>query len=95
MLTFVRSRTAIIPHRPASQLVEAGPYRYTRNPMYTGLTTVYLGASLALNAVWPLLFLPFSLFALYHFVIEREERYLADAFAADYTAYRQRVRRWL
>ena len=95
VLTFVRSRTAIIPHRSASQLVETGPYRFTRNPMYTGLSAVYLGAVLAFNAVWPLVFLPLSLLALYHFVIAREERYLTDAFGTVYSSYQQRVRRWL
>jgi acetyl esterase/lipase len=29
------------------------------------------------------------------FVIQREERYLAAKFGADYEAYRQKVRRWL
>ena len=95
VLTFVRSRTAIIPHRPASRLVESGPYRLTRNPMYTGFTIAYVGLAFLLNAGWPLLVLPFALYALYHFVIRREERYLADAFGAEYSSYRQRVRRWL
>lgn len=38
MITFRRAKTAIIPHHSASQLVTHGPYRFTRNPMYTGLT---------------------------------------------------------
>src|SRR6185436_15337269 len=34
---FRRSRTSIVPIRPATALVISGPYRFTRNPMYVGL----------------------------------------------------------
>ena len=94
MLTFARARTAILPHRPAARLVTGGPYRVTRNPMYTGLATAYVGAALIANTVWPLIVLPVVVRVLYALVIRREERYLAGAFGADYDAYRARVRRW-
>ena len=38
ILTFRKFRTAVLPHRPASVLVDTGIYAFTRNPMYTGLT---------------------------------------------------------
>jgi protein-S-isoprenylcysteine O-methyltransferase Ste14 len=95
VLTFIRARTALIPHHAASRLVQTGPYRFTRNPMYTGFTLVYVGVSLFLNAAWPLLFLPVALLALFHFVIRKEERYLTAAFGDEYTSYQRRVRRWL
>jgi protein-S-isoprenylcysteine O-methyltransferase Ste14 len=34
IITFLRARTAVIPHHPASRLVTAGPYRFTRNPAW-------------------------------------------------------------
>ena len=95
LLTFLRARTAIIPTRPARSLVVAGPYRFSRNPMYVGLTALYLGIALLFNVAWPILLLPIVLYALYLIVIRREERYLASAFAGDYAEYRRRVRRWL
>jgi protein-S-isoprenylcysteine O-methyltransferase Ste14 len=94
-LTFRRARTAIIPHRSASLLVTHGPYRFTRNPMYTGLTIAYLGASALLNSAWPVILLPAVILILFTTVISREERYLSDAFGAEYTAYVASVRRWL
>ena len=93
--TFLRAGTAVIPHHPASRLVTDGPYRFTRNPMYLGLTLAYLGGVVLVDSVWPLLLLPFVLFALTVAVIRREERYLAAAFGDAYAAYRRRVRRWL
>jgi protein-S-isoprenylcysteine O-methyltransferase Ste14 len=95
MLTFARARTALIPNRPARRLVAGGPYRFTRNPMYVGMTALYLGLTLLARSWWPLLFLPVVLALLVRLVIRREERYLASAFGEEYEDYRRRVRRWL
>ena len=95
LATFWSRRTGILPHRPASQIVRGGPYRFTRNPMYTGMTGAYIGLALLVGDAWPLLFLPFVLMLLVRLVIAREERYLASAFPGEYDAYRREVRRWL
>ena len=80
---------------PARTIVTSGPYRYTRNPMYIGLTLGYIGFAIALNMAWPLVTLPLVLIALRVFVIAREERHLRDAFPDEYLAYCDRVRRWI
>ena len=95
MITFRRAHTAIVPLHPASRVVTNGPYRFTRNPMYTGLTLVYLGISLYMNSLWPVLALPIVLALLIRLVVRREEAYLRSAFPAEYLAYQARVRRWL
>ena len=95
MLTFRRARTAIMPFNPASTIVTRGPYRFSRNPMYVALTLVYLGLSLLVGTMWPLVLLPVVLWSLYVLVIRREELYLDAAFAEEYGAYRRRVRRWI
>ena len=95
MATFRRAKTAINPHHSASQLVTHGPYRFTRNPMYTGLTLQYLGGSALINSAWPIIVLPIVLLILIRTVILREEMYLRDAFGAEYAAYVASVRRWL
>ncbi len=93
--TFARARTAIVPFRAATTLVSGGPYRFTRNPMYVGMTLIYSGLALLLDRGWPFVLLPLVLLALYHLVIRREERHLADVFGDGYFAYQRRVRRWL
>lgn len=95
IVTFRRSRTAVIPHHAASQLVMNGPYRFTRNPMYVGLTIAYVGGSAVINSAWPLILLPIGLVVLVRSVVSREEQYLSDAFGEQFAAYRSRVRRWL
>ena len=95
LITFVRHRTAILPHRAAARLVTTGPYRFTRNPMYAGMTAIYFGLALLTAIAWPILFLPIVLFALGRLVIRREERYLASEFGEEYERYRRPVRRWI
>jgi protein-S-isoprenylcysteine O-methyltransferase Ste14 len=95
LVTFWRARTAVLPIRPARQLVSRGPYQFSRNPMYTGLSALYVGLAMLFDVAWPLAFLPIVIVALYSLVIRREERYLMGAFGDEYAAYRRRVRRWL
>jgi protein-S-isoprenylcysteine O-methyltransferase Ste14 len=83
------------PWRADSALVEEGAYRHTRNPMYLGMALAYVAITLAFNSLWPLLTLGPVLFAIQHYVIGREEAYLAQRFGQPYLDYCQRVRRWL
>lgn len=75
-------------------LVTGGPYRYSRNPMYVGWTTLYVGVALVAQTAWPLVLLP-AVAVLTHRQVRREERALAKRFDGDYAAYRERVRRYL
>jgi protein-S-isoprenylcysteine O-methyltransferase Ste14 len=95
LFTFKRAQTAIIPRYSASRLVTTGPYRFTRNPMYTGLTLAYAGGAVLISSAWALILLPAVLIALFITVIAREERYLSDAFGSEYASYCARVKRWL
>jgi protein-S-isoprenylcysteine O-methyltransferase Ste14 len=93
--TVLRHRTTVVPHRPVTRLVTTGPYRISRNPMYTGHVVACLGAALWAHSWWPLIAVPLSVLATLRWVIEPEEVYLAQRFGADYLDYRSRVRRWL
>jgi protein-S-isoprenylcysteine O-methyltransferase Ste14 len=95
LVTFRRANTPIVPLFPARLVVTTGPFRFTRNPMYVGLTTSYCGLALILNQLWPLVLLPLALVLLTKLVIEREEAHLGAAFGDEYSRYRQQVRRWL
>jgi protein-S-isoprenylcysteine O-methyltransferase Ste14 len=92
---FRRSRTSIVPVRPATALVVSGPYRFTRNPMYVGLAMLTFGLALFMNTWWPILLLVPVVLVVQKFVILREEAYLTRRFGDDYVAYMRRVRRWV
>ena len=93
--SFWRKHTSAIPIRPATALVIAGPYRFTRNPMYVGLALLTGAVGLLLNTWWPIVLLIPTLILVQVFVIAREERYLHRRFGAEYDAYTRQVRRWL
>ena len=93
--TFRRQGTTVLPmRRPTRTIVDDGPYRFTRNPMYVGMALAYVGGALLLNSVWPLLLLPAPLLTVDRYVIPREERYLRAKFGDEYSAYTRKVRRW-
>ena len=95
ILAFRRAGTNIEPHKPSLVLVEDGPYRFTRNPMYVGLILMMLGLSLIFSLDWGLPLIPALWLVLHRGVVLREEAYLAGKFGERYLAYLARSRRWL
>jgi protein-S-isoprenylcysteine O-methyltransferase Ste14 len=93
--TVLLHRTTVVPHRAVARLVTNGPFRISRNPMYTGHAVSCAGAALWAGSWWPLIVLPFSMLATRRLVIAPEEEYLGERFGDDYARYRRRVRRWL
>jgi len=92
---FRRAGTTPNPGKPTTALVIWGPYRFTRNPMYVGMTMLYLGGTVLLNDPWPLALLPVIIALVQRRVIAREEVYLERKFGDAYRAYKARVRRWI
>jgi len=95
LVTLHRARTTTVPGQRSSTLVTWGPYRFSRNPMYVGLTIAYLGEAGLLRHVWPIVLLPVILAYLNWTVIPVEEGKLHEVFGATYDRYRAAVNRWL
>jgi protein-S-isoprenylcysteine O-methyltransferase Ste14 len=93
--TMRRAGTGVMLHKAASQVVQTGPYRWSRNPQYISYTTICVGAALLANSWWPILALAPVLAIVQVGVVSAEERYMSSAFGADYAAYCRRVGRWL
>jgi protein-S-isoprenylcysteine O-methyltransferase Ste14 len=92
---FSRTGQHPAPWRPSPELILAGPYRWTRNPMYVGMTLVELGIGVAANNLWiSILTLP-ALLMVHRIAVLPEERYLASRFGEPYAAFRARVRRYV
>jgi protein-S-isoprenylcysteine O-methyltransferase Ste14 len=92
---FRKRSTTTIPFETPTSLVTSGPYRFTRNPMYVGLTLVYLGVAGTRADIWPVIVLPVMLAYVNFIVLPVEERHLQNAFGDAYADYGARVRRWL
>lgn len=79
--------------RATTTLVETGPYRYVRHPIYSGI--VLAGVGWATSTGSPLaLALTLILFALFDVKARREEAWLEEKLAA-YAAYRERTRKFV
>ena len=92
---FRKTKTTTVPHETPSTLVISGPYRFTRNPMYVGLTLIYLGVAGTRNEIWPVIVLPLLLAYINFLVIPVEEQNLHGVFGVEYQKYSERVGRWL
>ena len=80
---------------PTAAIVESGPYRFTRNPIYLAMLLGLIGLAIAFDTLWLLVMLvPFALVIRYG-VVAREEAYLERKFGDAYRGYQLRVRRWL
>jgi len=90
-----RAHTPVDPMKPTTALVTAGPFRYSRNPIYVALTLLYLGVAFLVNTLWILLLVVPVLVVIRCGVIAREEAYLTRKFGDAYHQYTTQVRRWL
>lgn len=97
VVSFRKAQTTINPMKPesATSLVDAGIYRFTRNPMYLGLLVVLIAWTVLLSN--PLALTGPVAFVLYmnRFQIGPEEAALTGLFGEKYTKYKSRVRRWI
>jgi protein-S-isoprenylcysteine O-methyltransferase Ste14 len=94
VFTFLRRRTPIYPNRDAKLLVIEGPYRFSRNPMYTGIIIACIGGCGVIESLWPLVTVGIAVLVLDRWVIRREERHLTDEFGEQYREYQRHVGRW-
>lgn len=83
------------PWKPSPELVLSGAYRFTRNPMYVGMTCIQAGLGLAVNNLWIALLAAFSLLTVHFLAVVPEENYLTDKFGDSYRSYLIKVRRYL
>lgn len=90
-----RSGQSENPWKPTTQILEHGPFRFTRNPMYLQMVIGTLGFAILLWNLWILVLTPLCAWCLHRFVIIHEEAYLEEKFGEAYLSYKQRVRRWL
>jgi protein-S-isoprenylcysteine O-methyltransferase Ste14 len=94
-MLFSRRHTTIKPGEVSTSLLTAGPFRFSRNPIYLGMVFVLIGTAIALDSLTPWFVVPFFIALSTLNVIPVDESMLAEAFGDEYASYRTRVRRWL
>jgi protein-S-isoprenylcysteine O-methyltransferase Ste14 len=92
---FRAAGTPVPARKPTTAIVRAGPYRFSRNPIYLAFCLFQLGIAIWVNGVWLLATLVAAVALTNYVVIRREEQYLERKFGAQYLDYKASVRRWL
>lgn len=92
---FRRKRTTPIPHQVPSALITKGPFRWSRNPIYTGDVVVLAGFSFLWRAEIGVVLVPLFILILQKRFILPEEARLEAAFGGEFLDYCRRTRRWL
>jgi len=91
---FQAGRGTLAPFDPPKQLVVRGLYRFTRNPMYNGVTALLLGEAWFFQSSG-LFQYTLAIFIMFHLmVVIYEEQALETQFGESYRAYRAAVPRW-
>lgn len=94
-ITLRRRKTPPEPWKPSVELVQDGPYRLTRNPIYLSFAIIYVGASFIFNSAFALIMLIPVMIIFERGQIPREEHYLKERFGEEYDRYKAKVRRWV
>jgi protein-S-isoprenylcysteine O-methyltransferase Ste14 len=95
IVTMTRAGSSVPTNLPTATIVETGPYRVTRNPIYLGMFLGLAGLAIAFDSLWLLVALAAFALVIRYGVVAREEAYLERRFGDVYRRYRARVRRWL
>ena len=84
--------SGVVTLKEGHELVERGPYRFVRHPIYTGILTMFFATALAqghLSGFAGTLLM----FASFWIKLRDEEKLMLRQFDERYTAYQQRVKR--
>lgn len=76
-------------------LVTAGPFKYSRHPMYLGMVLTVLGLGLLLGSAIPVFVIIVFPLILDQRYIAAEDALLDDMFGETFRDYKKRVRRWI
>jgi protein-S-isoprenylcysteine O-methyltransferase Ste14 len=94
-LYFYEQGMAVIRLEPQKKLLTAGPYKFSRNPLYLGGNVfIFLGAVLFLGSPSGVVLTAIAIAAT-DLMIRREETQLEREFGQEWISYKSRVRRWI
>jgi protein-S-isoprenylcysteine O-methyltransferase Ste14 len=95
VMTMRRAGTRVETVQPTTAIVAAGPYGFSRNPIYLAMMVALVGLAIGFNTGWILVALVAFYLIIRYGVVAREEAYLARKFGSGYLDYKSRVRRWM
>lgn len=94
---FRKDKTTVNPLSPeqTTKLVTDGIFKYSRNPMYLGMTFILGAIAIFFNMIGGIILIPLFCFYITKFQIIPEERAMSNLFSQDFDKYKQTTRRWI
>jgi protein-S-isoprenylcysteine O-methyltransferase Ste14 len=87
-----RNWSGVITLKEGHELIERGPYRIVRHPIYTGILAMFAGTAIAIGYFGGFVGL-LLVFVSFWLKLKREEDLMLKHFPAKYAAYQGRVKR--
>ena len=96
-VSYAGSETRTTEKAGGTFLITQGPFRYIRNPLYTGNILIYTGFGIMSNSLFPCFQIAGILYFIlqYYCIILTEEIYLLNKFENKYEVYRNIVNRFI
>ena len=92
---FKKAKTPLPPNEKPSTFIVAGPYRFSRNPMYLGMMAIITGAAVVMATIPGFIAAAIFFTVINYWIIPLEEKSMETTFGMQYLKYKDRVRRWL
>jgi protein-S-isoprenylcysteine O-methyltransferase Ste14 len=90
--TLGRNWSGIVTLKEGHELVQRGPYRFVRHPIYTGMLAMFFATALIESRLAGFVGV-LVMFASFWIKLDIEERLMLQQFPERYAAYKQRVKR--
>jgi protein-S-isoprenylcysteine O-methyltransferase Ste14 len=95
IILFIKiGKGTLAPWSPTQNLVVAGPYRHTRNPMISGVLIALLGETVVTGSIWLLVWSAIFFIVNHFYFVYSEEPGLVKRFGENYLRYKDSVPRW-
>ena len=96
-LSFKKQKTTVNPLQPekASSLVISGVFKYSRNPMYLGLSLILLSVAIQFNFFGGILIVFVFIAFITKFQIIPEEIAMEKLFGEEFIRYKKKTRKWI
>jgi len=92
---FKKLNTTVKPDQKPSVLIDYGPFKISRNPMYLGMALILIGAGIIMGSATAFIGAIFFIVAMETFFIPDEEKIMHEAFDEKFENYKKNVRRWI
>jgi protein-S-isoprenylcysteine O-methyltransferase Ste14 len=90
-----KEKTTVKPFEKPTVLIQTGPFKFSRNPMYLGMALLLLGFGIILGSITSFIGMVLFVFIMESLFIPDEEKIQLELFGEEYTKYKMNVGRWI